>query len=104
VQLPAKDFDLAALLLRNVGQLLSRRCLRQAMSTRDVVLSSRALDTHVSRVRNGLKLKPEHGWRLEAVYTAMVIVFNSSSRRLRGPVRKGLKLPESSHPSRTDAR
>jgi DNA-binding response OmpR family regulator len=68
VELTAKDFDLAALLLRNVGHLLSRGYLRQAIGTRNVALSSRALDTHVSRVRNKLKLKPEYGWRLAAVY------------------------------------
>jgi DNA-binding response OmpR family regulator len=68
VELTAKDFDLAARLLGSVGQLLSRTYLRQAIGARDVVLSSRALDTHVSRVRNKLKLKPEYGWRLSAVY------------------------------------
>jgi DNA-binding response OmpR family regulator len=68
VELTAKDFDLAALLLRNVGQFLSRRYLREAVGTRDVVLSSRALDTHLSRVRSKLKLKPEYGWSLRAVY------------------------------------
>ncbi len=68
VELTGKDFDLAALVLRNVGQLLSRGFLRQAIGTRNVVLSSRALDTHVSRVRNKLKLTPECGWRLRAVY------------------------------------
>jgi two-component system response regulator RegX3 len=68
VPLTTKDFDLAALLLSNVGQLLSRTYLRQAISTRDVVISSRALDTRISSVRNRLKLKPEYGWQLVAVY------------------------------------
>ena len=68
VELTAKDFDLAALLLRNVGRLLSRGYLRQAIGTRNVALSSRALDAYVSRVRSKLKLKPEYGWRLAAVY------------------------------------
>jgi DNA-binding response OmpR family regulator len=89
VQLTAKDFDLAALLLRNVGQLLSRRYLRQAISTRDVVLSSRALDTHVSRLRNRLKLKPEYGWRLEAVYgygyRLQQLIPSASRSREEGP-------------------
>ena len=67
VELTAKDFDLATLLLRNVGQLLSRSYLHQTIWARDVV-SSRTLDTHVSRVRNRLKLTPEYGWRLAAVY------------------------------------
>jgi two-component system, OmpR family, response regulator RegX3 len=68
VQLTAKDFDLAALLLRNVGQLLSRKYLHQAVWARNVVLSSRTLDTHLSRVRSKLKLTPEYGWSLRAVY------------------------------------
>ena len=68
VQLTAKEFGLAALLLRNVGRLLSRKYLHQAIWARDVILSSRTLDTHVSYVRNKLKLTPEYGWRLRAVY------------------------------------
>jgi DNA-binding response OmpR family regulator len=68
VQLTTKELDLAALLLRNVGQLLSRQHLHRVIWARDVVLSSRTLDTHVSWVRNKLKLTPEHGWRLRAVY------------------------------------
>jgi two-component system response regulator RegX3 len=68
VELTSKDFDLAALLLSNVGQLLSRSYLHQAIWGRTVVLSSRTLDTHVSRVRTRLKLTPEYGWQLVAVY------------------------------------
>jgi len=68
VELTTKDFDLAALLLSNVGQLLSRTYLHQAIWRHRVVRSSRTLDTHVSRVRTRLKLMPEYGWRLEAVY------------------------------------
>jgi two-component system, OmpR family, response regulator RegX3 len=68
VELTTKDFDLAALLLSNVGQLLSRTYLHQAIWGRSVVLSSRTLDTHVSRVRTRLKLTPEYGWQLVAVY------------------------------------
>jgi two-component system, OmpR family, response regulator RegX3 len=66
--LTAKDFDVAALLLRNVGQLLSRRYLLETVWGASAVRFSRSLDTHVSRVRNKLKLTPEHGWRLTAVY------------------------------------
>jgi len=67
VPLTAKDFDLAALLPSNVGQLLSRTYLHQAVWGR-LILSSWTLDTHVSRVRNRLKLTPEYGWQLVAVY------------------------------------
>ena len=68
LQLTAKDFDLAALFLRNVGRLLSRGHLRETVWVSSHPVSSRTLDTHVSRVRSKLCLVPEHGWRLVAVY------------------------------------
>ena len=67
LELTAKDFELAVLLLRNVGRLLSRRHLLEALWRQDASNSSRSLDTHVSRVRK-LKLTPEHRWHLVVVY------------------------------------
>jgi DNA-binding response OmpR family regulator len=37
--------------------------------SRDAELSSRTLDTHVSRVRNKLDLRPAAGFRLVPVYS-----------------------------------
>jgi two-component system response regulator RegX3 len=68
LDLTAKDFDLAAFFLRNVGRLLSRGHLWEAVWKAAHAVSSRTLDTHVSRIRNKLLLMPEHGWRLAAVY------------------------------------
>jgi DNA-binding response OmpR family regulator len=68
LDLTAKDFDLAVFFLRNVGRLLSRGHLREAVWKAARTISSRTLDTHVSRIRNKLLLIPEHGWRLAAVY------------------------------------
>jgi len=68
LQLTAKDFDLAVLFLRNVGRLLSRGHLRETVWVSSHSVSSRTLDTHVSRVRGKLHLVPEYGWRLVAVY------------------------------------
>jgi len=68
LRLTTKDFDLAALLLRNVGQLLSRKRLLETVWGANAPRFSRSLDTHLSRVRRQLKLTPEHGWRLTAVY------------------------------------
>jgi two-component system response regulator RegX3 len=68
LRLTAKDFDLSALFLRNVGRLLSRGHIRETVWNANHPMSSRTLDTHVSRVRNKLGLVREHGWRLVAVY------------------------------------
>ena len=68
LDLTAKDFDLAVFFLRNVGRLLSRGHLRESVWGVTAAVSSRTLDTHVSRIRSKLLLVPEHGWRLIAVY------------------------------------
>ncbi len=68
VDLSVKDFDLLVLFLRNVGRLLSRAEIREAVWGSRAAFSSRTLDTHVSRIRDRLGLAPSHGWRLAAVY------------------------------------
>jgi two-component system, OmpR family, response regulator RegX3 len=68
VELTGKDFDLASLLLHNVGRVLSRGHLRETIWGQNAGSVSRSLDTHVSRVRRRLGLTPEHGWRLSSVY------------------------------------
>jgi len=65
----AKDFELAAIFLRNIGRLLSRGYLLDSVWGPNTHVLSRTLDTHVSRLRKKLGLVPEHGWRLMPVYT-----------------------------------
>jgi len=67
-ELSAKDFDLAVLLLRNVGRLFSRSQISEAVWGGKAVMKSRTLDTHVSHVRTRLCLSEANGWRLSAVY------------------------------------
>jgi DNA-binding response OmpR family regulator len=68
VELTQKEFELALFLFRNVGRLLSRGHIFEAVWGRSAALSSRTTDTHLSRVRSKLKLQPEHGFRLTSVY------------------------------------
>ena len=68
IHLTAKDFELAAVVLLNQGRLLSRADLREAVWGRGAPVSSRTLDTHISRIRDKLELTPSNGWRLAAVY------------------------------------
>lgn len=64
-----KEFDLALLFFRHLGRPLSRATILEAVWSRDEQLASRTMDTHVSRVRNKLGLKPERGFRLSTVYS-----------------------------------
>ena len=68
VGLTSKDFDLAALFLRNVGLLLSRGDICERVWGQSEVVTSRTLDTHVSRIRSRLGFIPENGWSLAAKY------------------------------------
>jgi DNA-binding response OmpR family regulator len=68
VDMTQKEFELALLLFGNLGRPLSRAYIQDAIWSRDSELPSRTMDTHISRVRNKLQLKPEHGFRLTPVY------------------------------------
>ena len=59
---------LAAFLFRNLGRLLSRGHLLEAVWGRNPDLATRTVDTHISRVRSKLNLRPENGFRLTPTY------------------------------------
>lgn len=68
VELKQKEFDLALFLFQNLGRLLAREHLLQAVWGVAASAPSRSLDTHVSRVRTKLALAPDNGFRLAAIY------------------------------------
>ena len=72
VNMTQKEFDIALFMFRNMGRLLSRRYMLENLWTSNnpsgTELMSRSLDTHISRIRNLLNLRPENGFRLSAVY------------------------------------
>lgn len=68
--LTQKEFALAILLFNNLGRPLSRAYLQESIWGLEDGNGppTRTIDTHVSRVRNKLNLKPENGFRLGTVY------------------------------------
>lgn len=69
IDVTQKEFDLALLFFRNLGRPLSRPYILETIWSREGHVPSRTMDTHVSRVRSKLQLKPENGFRLTPVYS-----------------------------------
>lgn len=70
IDLTAKEYQLIAVLLANLGKIVSRELLAITAWGRELEVASRSLDTHIYRLRQKLRLKPENGLRLSSVYTA----------------------------------
>jgi len=68
VELTQREFDLASFLFRRQGRIVSRDALLENVWNLSAAVSTRTVDTHVSRLRKKLELSGEHGWRLAAIY------------------------------------
>lgn len=69
VDLTHREFDLAVFMFRNAGRVVSRsHILESIWGMHGADLNTRTVDTHISRLRKKLQIKPEHGWRLSAIY------------------------------------
>ncbi|MGH8745453.1 MAG: winged helix-turn-helix domain-containing protein, partial [Burkholderiales bacterium] len=68
IELTPKEFELAVVLFRNIGRLMSRGHLQESVWGRSGDLATRTVDTHVSQVRKKLDLRPERGYRVVPIY------------------------------------
>jgi DNA-binding response OmpR family regulator len=68
VDLKNREYELALFLFQNLGRLLSREYLHEAVWGLGVEALSRSLDTHISRLRTKLALRPSSGFLLLAIY------------------------------------
>jgi DNA-binding response OmpR family regulator len=68
VDLTQREFELAVILLQNIGRVLSRDELLTSVWARDVGVDTRTVDTHASRLRKKLGLAGESGLMLSSVY------------------------------------
>ena len=68
VELTQREFELAVILLHNIGRVLSRDELLTSVWARDAGVDTRTVDTHASRLRKKLGLSGESGLMLSSVY------------------------------------
>lgn len=69
IGLTQKEFELILFLLRNEGRVISRGHLLQVVWGTSPNINTRTVDTHISRLRSKLELKPEiTGWELSSIY------------------------------------
>lgn len=66
--LTQKEFALALLFFQHMGQPLSRATILETVWGGDREATFRSIDTHVSRIRGKLGLRPVNGFRLAPVY------------------------------------
>jgi len=62
------EFDLALFMFQNYGRVLSRGYILENVWGRNASISTRTVDTHVSRIRKKLGIIPENNWQLVPVY------------------------------------
>jgi DNA-binding response OmpR family regulator len=68
VPLTAREFELALHFFQHVGQSVGRDMLMIRVWRTNPNVTTRSIDTFVSRLRKKLGLDGTHGWKLEAVY------------------------------------
>lgn len=68
IEMTQREFDLASFLFRRMDRIVGRDALLQSVWNLGSNVSTRTVDTHISRLRKKLELTGAHGWRLAAIY------------------------------------
>lgn len=68
VRLTQKEYELACYLFEHPGKLLSRVHLLEKLWGLNADVDTRTVDTHVSRIRRKLCIRPENGWQIVPEY------------------------------------
>lgn len=68
IALTTREFQLAWFLFNNLSKILSREYLLRHIWNISTAVNTRTVDTHISRIRSKLNLRPDHGWQLTSVY------------------------------------
>lgn len=69
ISLTDREFDLAIFFFRNAGRPISRAHLLETIwGIENLAVSTRTIDTHISRLRKKMRLNDENGWTLSSIY------------------------------------
>jgi len=68
VKLTAKEYQLANHFFNNQDRLISRDYLLETIWTKSSSITTRTVDTHISRLRKKMNLDGTTGWKLVSVY------------------------------------
>ncbi|ANO52468.1 response regulator transcription factor [Woeseia oceani] len=69
ITLTSREFDLATFFFRNAGRVVSRAHILEAIwGIENSGITTRTVDTHISRLRKKMQLNEANGWKLSAIY------------------------------------
>jgi DNA-binding response OmpR family regulator len=68
IEITPREFDVVEFLLDNMNKIVPRQAIQEAVWGRELGVSSRTLDTHISRIRSKLRLDEDKNMRIIPVY------------------------------------
>ncbi|KWZ38623.1 transcriptional regulator [Burkholderia savannae] len=84
INLTPREFDVVEFLLDNMNKVVSRQAIQEAVWGRELAVSSRTLDTHVSRIRSKLGLDFDKNMRIIPIYSVgyRLVLFGAATTRV----------------------
>ncbi len=76
------EYDLALFMFRNNGRILSREYILKNVWGKNNDISTRTVDTHMSRIRKKLDISAENGWKLSPIYQHGYRLDQSSNKEI----------------------
>jgi DNA-binding response OmpR family regulator len=68
IDVTPREFDVVEFLLENMNKSVPRQAIQEAVWGRELGVSSRTLDTHISRIRSKLQLDHDKNLRIIPIY------------------------------------
>ncbi|MBN3750130.1 winged helix-turn-helix transcriptional regulator, partial [Burkholderia sp. Se-20373] len=68
IDVTPREFDVVEFLLDNMNKIVPRQAIQEAVWGRELGVSSRTLDTHISRIRSKLQLDHDKNLRIIPIY------------------------------------